>query len=320
MKEITGKYEHISQLFKGEGGLPFRYIAGKIMHPYEEDHLDELRWHEEIEIKYFLSGKAEIFCGPRVFIAQAGDLVIINSCEMHGTRHYGEEKTQYHLLMLPPDLLLAAPFQELLSPLFSGEARLHSLIRGDEKLGGIMEKIFDCLAMREKCYEMEVNGYLTALLACLLRQYTTKGQEPQSHLKYADKLRPAVDHIYRHYHEEIRTEELAQLCSLSLYHFSRLFKKVTGLTVSDYVLGMRMEKAAVLLNHSDLSIGGISEKVGYGDECYFSRCFRRWSGCAPSVYRRNEKEQNNPDIWQKDALVPGKEHAIIQSTPNEKGE
>ena len=320
MKDQMGRYENILQRIPADSALSFLYIPGKIMRWNEEEHLDELRWHEELEIKYFLSGKAEILCGPRVFIAQAGDVVAINSCEMHGIRSYGEEDVQYHLLMLPPDLFLAAPFQELLAPLFSGAARLRSLIRGDEKLGGIMENLFDCLEKREKCYEMEANGYLTALLACLLRQYAAKGQEQQSHLKYADKLRPAVDYIYRHYHEEIRTEELAQICSLSLYHFSRLFKKVTGLTVSDYVYKMRMEKAAAMLMHSNLPISLISREVGYGDECYFSRCFHGWAGCAPSAYRKKKKEQNNPGNWQGDAWEQGKSHAIIQSAPNEKGE
>jgi len=49
--------------------------------------------------------------------------------------------------------------------------------------------------------------------------------------------------------------------------------------------------AAALLLHSDLSMGAISQTVGYGDECYFSRCFSRWAGCAPSVYRKRNTEK-----------------------------
>lgn len=291
MKDQMGKYENIPQRFKADPTLSFWYIPGKIMLQHEEEHLDELRWHEELEIKYFLSGKAEVFCGPRVFIAQAGDTVVINSCEMHGIRPYGEEDVRYHLLMLPPDLLLPPSFQEWLSPVFSGAKRFESLIRGDEKLGKIMGEMMDCLEKQEKYYEMEANGLLAALLACLLRQYVHQGKKRQEQLKYADRLRPAVDYIYRHYHEEIRTEELARQCSLSLYYFSRLFRKATGLTVSDYVHKMRMEKAAAMLMHSDLSMGAISQTVGYGDECYFSRCFRNWAGCAPSVYRKRNMEK-----------------------------
>ncbi len=66
--------------------------------------LGKLRWHEQIEVKYFISGGAEIECDSKAYIAEAGDIVVINPCERHGTKYlFGSP--EYHLIMIDPKLL-----------------------------------------------------------------------------------------------------------------------------------------------------------------------------------------------------------------------
>ena len=70
------------------------------------------------------------------------------------------------------------------------------------------------------------------------------------------------------------------------------FKKEFGITIMEYVMKKRMEKAVKLLLHSDLSIREIAEECGFSDNEYFSRCFKNYHGTSPIAWRKKIKEVN----------------------------
>lgn len=278
------QYESLSRYNVLDPALSFYHVGAKQL-PEDAERLDRLRWHEEIEVKLILSGQAEILCGPRVFIAGPGDVVIINSCEMHGIRQHGDAPPVYHLLMLPRSLPVGETALRLLAPAFEGKCRFDEVVHGDEALREIIEQLFAALKDMQHAYELEATGYLSLFLARLLQRYAHWIDDQLPMQKYAEKLRPAIDYIYQHYREDIRVEELAQACSLSMYYFCRLFKLGTGYTVAGYVNHFRLSKAAALLSATDLSVAAVAEAVGFRDESYFSRCFKNWSDCSPAKYR-----------------------------------
>lgn len=294
MNEKCSSYDDVSRFGMEDPALPFFYVANKVLREIDSD---ERRWHEEIEVKYMISGQAEILCGPRVFIAQAGDVVVINSCEMHGIRQHGAEPVVYHLLMIPPDLPFGGRLAELIAPVFEGKSRFDNIVHDDRRLQEIILSMFECLERREAAYELEAGAQLALLFARLLRCHADRSMQPCMQ-KYAERLRPAIEYIYHHYNQDVRIEELARVCSLSVYYFCRMFKTGTGYTVSAYINNFRLGKAATLLRTTDLPVASVAALVGYHDECYFSRCFRSWAGMPPTMYReqrasRNLKEQDN---------------------------
>jgi AraC family transcriptional regulator, arabinose operon regulatory protein len=78
---------------------------------------------------------------------------------------------------------------------------------------------------------------------------------------------------------------LARQAGLSTAHFAARFKAATGTGPIDFLLRLRMERAAWLLTNSSQSIEAIALQVGYADPAYFSRRFTRHHGCAPRDYR-----------------------------------
>ena len=291
ISDSGNSYRNYENMNLDSGGtLPFLYRVAKRLGSVDADtgeSLERPRWHEEIEIKHFLSGRAEIICGPRVFIAGAGDTVIINSCELHGIRALGDEPPVYHLLMIPPKLpcideLCQKASIRLESP------RFHNLIHGDEEIGEIFGRLFAELDRKEPAYELCAVGYLEVLFGCLLRGCTEdepRASDAEKMRKYAERLRPALEYIHTNYAGDIRIEKLAAICSLSRFHFCRLFKQVTGYTVSGYTMKFRINKAELLLRNTELSVADIAASVGYPDECYFCRCFKRQVGTTPSSIR-----------------------------------
>ncbi|WP_434751903.1 helix-turn-helix domain-containing protein [Paenibacillus amylolyticus] len=97
----------------------------------------------------------------------------------------------------------------------------------------------------------------------------------------------AMDYMTRHYMKEIRMDEMARMAGLSVNHFIRTFKRQFRLTPMDYILKQRMAKAKQLLFSTD-KIKEIAEQVGYRDEHYFSRVFKKNEGIAPTFYMKNK--------------------------------
>jgi AraC-like DNA-binding protein len=104
-------------------------------------------------------------------------------------------------------------------------------------------------------------------------------------------LAPAISYVSQNYPEKLSLAMAANLCELSRFQFSRSFKKEQGLTFRDFVVRIRIERAAELMRQSPhLSVTEAAFVVGFNDVSHFSRMFRRRLGVLPSRYRRTEGE------------------------------
>ena len=99
-------------------------------------------------------------------------------------------------------------------------------------------------------------------------------------------------YINDHYNEEISRNDLAKIVYLNADYLARLFKKEEGISITDYVIKIRMKKVSELLMYSDLSINEIAMKTGYDNFSYFSRICKKMLGCSPKDYRKKGKEES----------------------------
>jgi two-component system response regulator YesN len=97
------------------------------------------------------------------------------------------------------------------------------------------------------------------------------------------------NYIADHLREDITLPMLAEKFHFSPQYLSKRFKETYRTTVMNYVTQSRMEKAGALLKHTELSVTDIAAAVGYEDDNYFGKVFRKHFGAAPTQYRKTNK-------------------------------
>jgi AraC family transcriptional regulator len=129
---------------------------------------------------------------------------------------------------------------------------------------------------------------LTNVLAVhLIRQHTTT----QPHLPVYEgglsqiQLSHVFDYIHDHLAHDIKLADLANLLSMSQFHFSYLFKQSTGTSPYQYLLQQRIERAKQLLKQSDRSIMDIALECGFNSHSHLTKTFRQLTGITPKAYR-----------------------------------
>ncbi|MBA1275418.1 helix-turn-helix domain-containing protein [Stutzerimonas azotifigens] len=156
----------------------------------------------------------------------------------------------------------------------------------DELVRMLLEQLRLELVERHEPSPLFVHSLAQALTVHLIRTYrdphaTTR----RSNALQAYKLRRVIDMMNARLAEDFSLAQLAEAAQLSEYHFSRLFKRATGVSPSQYFIRLRMARARQLLLDTDQSVIDIGMEVGYSSPSHFSQVFRREVGVTPSAYR-----------------------------------
>lgn len=91
------------------------------------------------------------------------------------------------------------------------------------------------------------------------------------------------------YMTEVSKQVLEPIINRKYEYICNVFKKHSGLTISEYVLQLRIQRAKVLLNKSNKNVMQIAQEVGFHDSYYFSRQFKKITGFTPSQFRTSER-------------------------------
>ena len=137
-----------------------------------------------------------------------------------------------------------------------------------------------------------VSAKLTALLiisSCIneiKKNTTVQKVEPFSSNSKVKTVRHIIAYIKENYNKNLTRDFLADAFHFSPNHLSKIFKNVTGISLSRHIINVRMEQSIVLLKTTDLSIGEIINKVGYNSPSLFYRHFFQRFGITPNKIKR----------------------------------
>ena len=102
-------------------------------------------------------------------------------------------------------------------------------------------------------------------------------------------IKEALSFMEQNFQNDISVEDIAATCGLNRSYFGKIFKEALGKSPQEFLLSYRMIKAAELLKLTRLSIGDISNAVGYANQLHFSRAFKNMYGLSPREWRNQNR-------------------------------
>ena len=100
-----------------------------------------------------------------------------------------------------------------------------------------------------------------------------------------------IDHIHKHYGEELELSGLAARAGVSQSQLERRFQQILGTSPGEYILRVRISASRALLEATDRTIADIALAVGFYDHSHFTRTFKRVMSCSPKQYRDHHRQQ-----------------------------
>lgn len=242
-------------------------------------------WHETLELKLVISGHVTMMIDTETVTAAAGEIICINPFEVHSNLLVDNEPGSYHLLMMDLDFFSAVGVDilDLRTELLEKQLRFRNLIK-NPRAAEILLRLAEENEINDSHSPLAITGLLQEFFAIALRQEIDNNKQIpfiDDRIKYYKAVEPAVIRLRDRYFEHFSGDELAQACSMNRHHFCRVFRRAMGMTPVQYQNECRLRIADILLKSGSMSISEISGAVGFRDEAYFSRAYKKSRGIAP---------------------------------------
>lgn len=237
----------------------------------------------DYQLLYIVSGKGHFYFHGEDRVVYAGRMVLIQPRQEQRYEYFGEDKPEvYWVHFTGSDVknILRSYNIPMDDPIFySGASSTYSYLFKE-----MINELQNC----KTGYEDLLAMYLRQIF--LLVQRTRQEERPTVSTYIQEEMEFARRYFNEHYNEPISIQEYAESRNMSVCYFQRNFKQIVKHTPMQYLLTIRVNNAASLLETTDYSMAEIAAIVGYEDPLYFSRLFRKIKGVSPRDYRNLVKD------------------------------
>lgn len=242
-----------------------------------------LHWHDAVEIIYIIKGTIEFNFNSEIFTASDRELVFINSNTVHSFRHISPT-VDYYFLVIENKFL---ENNNLYSKTTFFERKLN-----DEESIAFFEKIIKEKQKNDGFSNISIISIIISLFIQLNRKHLTKPNLSKVTNKQLYLVKNILTYINENYKEKLKIEDIANQFYFSKSYLSHTFKKITGLSIIDYVNLVKCQTAKTLiLNGSEILEA--AKECGFTDFSYFTRVFKKTLGVLPSNARTEYFLLNN---------------------------
>ena len=252
-----------------------------------------IHWHNDLEINLIREGEAVFQVYQKSYRVRTGEGFLLNRNVPHSCSSPGNEHVRYSTILVRPDFLYgdfgSDVERKCFQPFLQNSAIPCIYLTGfDENGKEILQKlnqVEEAFDRKRFCYELKIKGLLCEAFAMILyghRQELTKfvPANPQE----LERLEKMLNYLNMHFTEVISLQDLADQVHLSREVCCRLFKKMTGKTITGYLEEYRVNKSFSLVQSGQYSMTQITEMVGFSNPSRFASAFRKRFGCNPGEY------------------------------------
>jgi AraC-like DNA-binding protein/quercetin dioxygenase-like cupin family protein len=255
--------------------------------------------HDYYEINIVTNGEGRHYIEDNSVSAQKGSVFVLPPNIMHGY-YAGPDLEIFHLA-------LSKRFMNVFSKelhsfknypiIFEIEPMLRKALNEefflqltDAELKNLLPELnnlIDCEQVKYPGIVTLKNAKALSIIGSLTCIYSQKKSDIDKNSQLTTKnLIDGINYIHENYTDKIHLPDIAALCFMSYSTFSRNFKKIFGLSPSDYIMKLRIEHAKNLLNDTERSLANIAQDCGFFDLSHFSHYFCKFEKITPMKYRK----------------------------------
>lgn len=231
--------------------------------------------HKNIEILHFTKGCGSVLCGENSYDVKPGDVVVVNSYLAH--RVDAKETIAYDCLIVYDDFCEENGIDTSLTQF---DAKIT-----DDKVFSLYQNVIDQFADQSPLWQARVRCSVLQLLICLCNQHSRPRSNPITEDHTFQSVIGAIGYIKDNLQEKLTVEQIAEHAGFSKYYFLRLFKRVTGCTVVQYINLLRCETAKELLRDRNHTVKETALACGFENISYFTSVFKKCTGYLPNEYK-----------------------------------
>lgn len=255
----------------------------------------ELHSHSFEELVIILDGRATHQVGNESYQIAAGDVFVL----LAGMTHCYPEVHQLSLInVLYDPAHLRLPLADLGTlPGYHALFRVEPTLRRHQhynnrlkltleelgRLAGMVAELEHETRQHAPGYRFMATMHFMEITGFLSRCYN---RIPSREIRPVTQISDLLSYMEQHYREPLSVEDLLGVAHMSQSSLFRTFRQIMGRSPMDYLIHLRIGKAAQLLQRSPMRIREISDAVGFSDSNYFTRQFRSITGVSPREYRR----------------------------------
>lgn len=255
---------------------------------YPSKSMNHYHAHDTYEFFYLCNGERFYYISGQDYCVKRGDVVLINRNVIHKTRPTNVPDYERIVLQIPHDFLAPDDPDDLdLTECFSYSTPVISLERKNQSIiESILLNILDEMQNEAAGFKSIVRAQITQALVFIHRHALSGNHKLIQETYVHKKIHDVVAYIGSNHMNEIALANLAEHFHISKSHLARTFKKVTGLTIVEYLNSVRITYAKRLLRNTEMSISQISSETGFNNVSHFDRTFKKLTGCSPSHFRK----------------------------------
>ena len=230
--------------------------------------------YDDYLIIYNLSGNTEVWFNYNCYKTSSGSITVIPPKTYHKFSYLKRENSKYYWCHFS-----GKTATELIEKIISLHGKTFH-IGSYFNVAQIFMEMYESMLNKSE----DITNNLICTLLFSINALADNPLDEEQNQNVADILK-AVIYIQNNYNKEISIEELSEICHLSKYNFMRKFKNVTGSPVHKFIADYRMMQAKRLLTTTEFNVKEIAAYVGFSDNMYFSRAFKKHCGLSPTEYK-----------------------------------
>lgn len=251
-----------------------------------------MHWHEDFQFIYVLTGELYLHTLNRTRVVPAGQGVFLNKNVVHLVS--ASANCHYKSILFPEQLVSfypGCPAAKYVNRIAGCQQitclQFDAASPWQGRVLGLLERLSHIEPGSAVCYEYEVLTLLAALWLELAQNVPVPNAP--AHDVTVHRMQMFLKYIKEHYAETITLGDLARSAGVSKSECLRCFHLSMQDTPYHYLLEYRLQVAAGLLTNSALSIGEVTQAVGFQSQSHFGKLFMAHTGCSPKDYRAAHK-------------------------------